>query len=263
MLVTLNTASKSEASCLAPPGTGYSLARAPNSAYTCGANTFKSGFNRKDCQSCGQGFLSALGADSKQKCYVSAGYGTVKISDTEAAVIKCENGVFGYSNDTFGIFNLPCRPCQAGMTTWDQNPNVDAATQAAVLNTDTDSCWARPGVGYDKKAQAAKTCEKGTYNAGWNKDPCMVCKDGYTTVSEGSTSESDCVVAPGWYWDTAVTQVVLCDVGYYCEGLTARADRVQCPVGTTTREQGADSINDCDGESHNLFLRISMSHCMG
>ena len=247
LLVTLSTGAKSEASCLAPPGVGYDRL-AETTTFECPANTYKSGFNRKDCQSCGQGFLSALRSDSKQKCYVPFGHGTIKTSDTETAVIKCEGGVFGYPVDTYGIFNLPCRPCQAGMTTWDAKPLLSDAARTAVINNNTDSCFTFPGYGYDKKAQAAKKCENGTYAAGWSKEPCMVCGDGYTTPAEGSTSENDCTIAPGWYMDTVANQVVPCDEGYYCLGMSLTADRTQCPAGTTTRRQGAESVKDCDGE---------------
>jgi hypothetical protein len=208
-------------------------------------NSYKAGFNRKDCTSCGTGFLSAEGSDSKQKCYVPLGHGTIKISDTATEVIKCEGGVFGYPNDTYGIFNLPCRPCQAGMTTWDAKENAD---KSAVINNNTDSCFTLPGYGYDKKAQAAKLCENGTYAAGWSKEPCMVCMDGYTTPAEGADSEGDCTIAPGWYWDSVAKQVVPCDEGFYCPGMDLNADRTDCPVGTTTRKQGAASVNECDGE---------------
>ena len=76
----------------------------------------------------------------------------------------------------------------------------------------------------------------------------MVRGDGYTTPAEGSTSENDCTIAPGWYMDTVANQVVPCDEGYYCLGMSLTADRTQCPAGTTTRRQGAESVKDCDGE---------------
>jgi len=132
------------------------------------------------------------------------------------------------------------------MTTWDAKPGLTAAAVADVINNNTDSCFTFPGYGYDKKAQAAKKCENGTYAAGWSKEPCMVCGDGYTTPAEGSTSENDCTIAPGWYMDTRANQVVPCDEGYYCLGMSLTADRTQCPAGTTTRRQGAESVQDCD-----------------
>lgn len=248
-MVTLSTASKSEASCLAPPGMGFDPAATPKTA-SCAANTYKAGFNRKNCTSCGTGFLSAAGADSKQKCYVATGHGTVKTSDTETSVVKCMNGTFGFAVDTYGVFNLPCRPCAAGMSTMDAKSGVDAST---ITNTQPADCYTLPGYGYDRKAQAAKICEAGSYAAGWSKDPCMLCDDGYTTLAEGAVDNSSCVVAPGWYWDAAVSQVVPCDEGFYCLGGSLTAAATACPAGTTTSKEGASSLAGCDGE----LLRMS------
>jgi hypothetical protein len=242
-MVTLATASKSEASCLAPPGYGFDPATTPKTAQ-CEANTYKSGFNRKACITCGTGFLSAVGADSKQKCYVPTGHGTVKTSDTETAVQKCLNGTFGYAVDTFGVFNLPCRPCQAGMSTMDVKLN----DTTAVVNIAPEDCWTLPGYGYDRKAQASKICAAGSYAAGWSKDPCMLCADGYTTLAEGAVSGDACVIAPGWYWDTRSSQAETCDEGYYCLGGSLNATATQCPEGTTTSKEGAAALAECDGE---------------
>jgi hypothetical protein len=241
-MVTLATASKSEASCLAPPGYGFDPAASPKTAQ-CEANTYKSGFNRKACTTCGTGFLSAAGADSKQKCYVPTGHGTVKTSDTETAVLKCLNGTFGYAVDTFGVFNLPCRPCQAGMSTMDAKDG-----NTSVVNVAPEDCWTLPGYGYDRKAQAAKVCAAGSYAAGWSKDPCMLCADGYTTMAEGAVSADACVIAPGWYWDTRSSQAVPCDEGSYCLGGSLTANATQCPEGTTTSKEGAASLAECDGK---------------
>jgi len=239
-MVTLATSSKSEASCLAPPGFGFNPTATPKTAQ-CDANTYKSGFNRKDCTTCGTGFLSAAGADSKQKCYVPTGHGTVKTSDTETSVQKCLNGTFGYAVDTYGVFNLPCRPCQAGMSTWDFKDG-----NTSVVNVAPEDCWTLPGYGYDRKAQASKICAAGSYAAGWSKDPCMLCADGYTTLAEGATSDAACVIAPGWYWDTRSTQVVPCDEGFYCLGGSLNSTATACPEGTTTSKEGAAALAECD-----------------
>jgi hypothetical protein len=243
-MVTLATTSKSEASCLAPPGWGFDPAATPKTSQ-CLANTYKSGFNRKACTSCGVGFLSAVGADSKQKCYVPTGHGTIRTSDTDTQVTKCLNGTFGYAVDTYGVFNLPCRPCQAGMSTMDAKDGVDPTN---VTNVEPADCYTLPGYGYDRKAQAAKQCLAGSFAAGWSKDPCMLCPDGYTTPSDGATTADQCVIAPGWYWDVRASQAVPCDEGYFCPGLTLNASAVACPEGTTTSKEGSEAITSCDGK---------------
>jgi hypothetical protein len=244
-LVTVSTGSKSEASCVAPPGVGYDPNATPKTQ-ACPAGSYKAGFNRKACDSCGAGFNTrSTGSDSKQRCYVPAAHGTVKVSDTVTSVLPCLSGLFGYPVDTFGVATLPCRACQAGMSTLDTKPGQ---APGSVNNTSPDDCWTLPGWGYDRKAQAAKKCEAGTYNSGWNKEPCLPCGDGYTTAGEGALSASDCTIAPGWYLDNDVNSPVPCDEGKYCPGMADAAQAVTCPTGTTTSEQWAQSVMDCDGE---------------
>ena len=245
-MVTLSTTSKSEASCLAPPGFGFDPEATPDKTSLCAANTYKSGFNRKGCSTCGVGFKSAVGSDSKQKCYVQTGHGTIRTSDTETQVTKCTNGTFGYAVDTYGVFTLPCRPCQAGMTTMDANDGVDPTT---ITNVEPADCFTLPGYGYDRRAQAAKLCDAGSYAAGWSKDPCMLCPDGYTTADAGAISNDSCVIAPGWYWDERASQAVPCDEGFYCLGLTLNSSATPCPTGTTTTKEGSETIGSCDGKS--------------
>jgi len=100
---------------------------------------------------------------------VPIGHGTVKtdvaLADVTAAdvaaaaaasntaVQKCLNGTFGHAVQTHGIFELPCRPCPDGMTTWDAKPGVNAAD---VTNVDADSCFTLPGYGYEKKEEYYK-----------------------------------------------------------------------------------------------------------
>ena len=247
-LVTLTTGAKSEGSCVAPPGVGYNATALGARAAICAANSYKSGYNRQPCSSCGQGFLSAVGSDSKQRCFVPIGHGTLKTAEvtvTNTAVFKCLNGTFGYPVDTQGMFELPCRPCQDGMTTWDAKPGADAAN---VTNVDTDSCFTLPGYGYQKKEQAAKQCEVGWYAAGWSKEPCLPCPDCYTTLAPGATSADQCVIAPGCYWDRRSIRALPCDEGSYCLGGSQDANATVCPTGTTTRMEKADSLDKCDGE---------------
>ena len=259
-LVTLTAGAKLESSCLAPPGVGYNARNTlgPKAAM-CPVNTYKSGFNRQSCSSCGPGFLSPEGSDSQQRCFVPIGHGTVKTDVAAAdvaaaassggtAVLKCLNGTFGHAVQTYGIFELPCRPCQDGMTTWDAKPGVNAALD--VTNVDADSCVTLPGYGYEKKEQVAKQCEVGWYAAGWSKEPCLQCPDCYTTVGPGGTSADECVIAPGCYWDGTADRGVPCDEGWYCLGGSqdSNPQAEECPTGTTTRMARADSLDKCDGE---------------
>jgi hypothetical protein len=243
-LVTTTVGSKTENSCLAPPGVGYDLGATPHT-YSCPSNTYKAGYNRKACSSCGIGFLAPAASDSKQKCYVPAGHGTIRVSADASAVIKCGNGSFGFSEDTAGVTSLPCRPCAAGMTTLDNRPGNDLSN---VTNTGPIDCYVKPGFGYDPRSQAAKPCPAGTFNPGWTQDPCMSCDDGYTTLHESSISAAACVIDAGWYYDAAAGKAVPCEMGHYCLGGTATAGVTECPAGTTNARAGTTTASECDGE---------------
>ena len=166
-MVTLATGSTTESSCVAPPGFGFDPEGEPKKVEICPENTYKSGFNRQGCRTCGVGFLSEAGSDSKQKCYVPRAHGTIKITDLETAVVKCKDGLYGFLEDMYGAFDLACRACPAGMKTWDMMPGLSGEEIDSVENQEPSDCWALPGYGYDSRAQAAVLCHKGTYNAGW------------------------------------------------------------------------------------------------
>jgi hypothetical protein len=166
-MVTLSVGSTTEGSCLAPPGYGYEPDAETAKVQICPENSYKSGFNRQGCRSCGVGFLSEAGSDSKQKCYVPRAHGTVKVTDTETAVVKCIDGQYGFPEDMYSVFDLPCRACPAGMKTWDVMPGLNGEEIDAVENLEPSDCWTLPGYGYDPRAQAAMLCPKGSYNAGW------------------------------------------------------------------------------------------------
>jgi hypothetical protein len=133
-----------------------------------------------------------------------------------------------------------------GMSTWDMNP--DAVNTTSIINITPDDCYVLPGFGYQPRGQAAYKCEAGSFNSGWNKEPCMQCEDGYTTVEAGALNSSSCVIAPGWNWDPALQVPVPCDIGWYCPGLLIDAEPMKCPNGTTTTEARAAAAADCDGK---------------
>ena len=249
-LVTLITGARSVSSCLAPPGWGFNVNS--GTAAPCALHSFKAGFNRKGCQPCGSGFLTqATGSDSRQRCYLPAGHGTVSENGVTRAV-KCVKGLFGFASDSFGATSRPCRACQAGMTTMDSHPTL-GSNYAATMFTSPSSCVTWPGYGYDKMAQAAKICEAGTYSEGWTLEPCSSCGEGQTTATlgtevEGGSSSGQCVIAPGFHHDPQADVPVPCEIGFYCPGLTSTAAAIPCPTGTTTSVAAAKAVSECNGE---------------
>jgi hypothetical protein len=252
-MVTINKGSKSEASCVAPPGVGYDPATIPMAQH-CPIGWYKEGFNRKACVPCGSGFSTDLpGTGSRTECYIPAGFGTVETqSETGGIVVsaeKCLDGTFGLESKTYGVFSQPCRGCQAGMSTMDANPGVLLIDKQAIINRKPDDCYTLPGYGYDTRTQSAQVCYQGSYNAGWNRELCTQCPEGYTTPEDGAISSDQCVIAPGWHLDSAQSEKPLpCDYGYYCPGLSLTATAEACPLGTTNNRLMAKSVAECDGE---------------
>jgi hypothetical protein len=252
-MVTLGAGSKSDASCVAPPGFGYDPEASPNTQ-PCPLGWYKEGYNRKDCDYCGIGWRTeSIGATSKSACFVDVGHGTASFGledgTTLTQVLKCSNGLFGYPTKVFGALNLPCRACQTGMSTRDADSSLSDTVRTATVNTGPEDCYTLPGWGYDTQAQSAKLCMAGSYNAGWNKEPCQSCPEGYTTPQEGSTSAIQCVIAPGWHLDPKQSAKPLpCDYGYYCPGMTWTAVAMRCPEGTGNSRLMAKAPADCDGE---------------
>lgn len=118
--------SSSAESCLAPPGVGYysrgllagftgpeNASNAQPTTLPCPIGSYKSGWSREECQSCGVNVLtSAAGSDSSDACYIPPGWGSKAVTGengTTAAASKCVNGTFGVSNPHFGLSPAPCQ----------------------------------------------------------------------------------------------------------------------------------------------------------
>jgi hypothetical protein len=233
-MTTMKIASSGSAACVAPPGYGYK--KELGYAVACASNTYKPGFNRRDCVSCGLGFLTVGEAKvSFSDCYVPVGYGTIRIGDAYQ-VAECVNGTYGIPADTFGVRNLPCVPCPLGMST----------NSTAGENRGPEACWVLPGWGYNTLSQTATICEKGVYNEGYNREPCTPCGVGYTTdVAQGARSADSCVIAPGYGYNVTADPEV-CPIGQYGPGGTKTAECEACPsYSSTVIKMLASSTADC------------------
>jgi hypothetical protein len=87
---------------------------------------------------------------------------------------------------------VACTPCGGGLVTL---PNVTAATSAS-------ACVVPPGFGWTNSstnaAGQASVCPSGTFNPGYNRQPCTNCGGGsITTDGAGSTSPDACYTPVG------------------------------------------------------------------
>jgi len=75
---------KGASDCLAPPG--WAQATASASITECPVNTYKEGWNRNNCTSCGSNVVTLeTGTVSKDGCLVPPGYGLTQLSPSLSA----------------------------------------------------------------------------------------------------------------------------------------------------------------------------------
>lgn len=158
-LTTQQPKQTSEKDCLAPPGFGYypnkvaaaanasnafmlAVLNATNSStvVSCPSGSYKAGWNRDACVSCGVGFLTEpVPATSPDHCYLPPGYGSKYIATSTAGTnttvrqlvaVKCMNGTYGSDSRHYG---LEPQPCQVSSS------HLDAAGPVAVCAAPVES----------------------------------------------------------------------------------------------------------------------------
>jgi len=128
-LTTPSTGSTSVSDCSVPPGhgfycsTGHPAGSGPVTSsmlqqlgsprvVPCPQGSYKAGWGRQPCVSCGVNFRSLDQATSAQQCYIPAGWGSTQ-SWKEGGLVatKCMHGLYG-SQPVYGTTRK--RPCQVG-----------------------------------------------------------------------------------------------------------------------------------------------------
>jgi hypothetical protein len=130
-LHTPSTGSTSTGDCSAPPGVGfycpagYPAGSGPVSTgmlqdnggscvLTCPPGSYKAGWGRSACVSCGSNFSSVAGATSAQQCFVPPGWGSAPARGTGNVLVarKCLHGMYGMPQPQFGTTRrYPCQVC--------------------------------------------------------------------------------------------------------------------------------------------------------
>ena len=101
--------------------------------------------------------------------------------------------------------------------------------------------------GWGMTTTAPQRCPVGTYNAGQNRLPCTPCATGLTTVADGRTSATQCVVQAGWRMGGDGIPAP-CDKGTYSTGgteLAPNATCTACGTGLSTQDDAATEAGDC------------------
>lgn len=231
--------------CGAPPGYMYVVGK----AMACAKGTYKSEIGNTDCTQCPQGITTAtVACESPSSCsYIMAGYaikadavlGLTAASPCPADTYRSEEHQFD------GTTAVICTPCPGGSRTMSEG------------STSQDSCMAPPGYGYDLATGTSAICPSGTYNTGWNRDPCTDCgKGSFTTDGEGSISPDACKILAGYGSSRSADGLMLtafeCPVGMFGReadtyGLVEVAC-TPCPEFSTTNSTGSVGIMQCLAE---------------
>ncbi|KAI8467373.1 MAG: hypothetical protein J3K34DRAFT_523771 [Monoraphidium minutum] len=199
-LTTLGGNSNSSQDCVAPAGHYYLRGK----AVACAQGTYKADIANTDCDECPEGFTTQPGRTAQTSAgactYILPGF-EVKASGsagdagvrtaTECPDSTYRTGFADWANASYAA--VVCTACPPGMLTL---PNVTKSTSA-------DACLAPPGYGWlaaggGGGAGNASLCAAGSYNPGWNREPCVACGGGsITTDGPGSTSADDCYTPAG------------------------------------------------------------------
>lgn len=114
-LTTASQGATTAADCLAPPGWGYDASRTPKT-YQCPGGSYKAGWNKLPCVSCGTSVLTDTSATnglglSADQCYIPAGWGSQVDASGRLVARQCLLGKYGAPEAIYGV---AARPCQVG-----------------------------------------------------------------------------------------------------------------------------------------------------
>ncbi|WIA13594.1 hypothetical protein OEZ85_007160 [Tetradesmus obliquus] len=240
-LVTISAGAKSETQCYTAGGFGRSTTLLSNGtavvvSVLCPVGTYNSGGNTAGCQQCGPGLTTTAagstsishdgfttagtGSNSSAQCdRVMPGYFIVNA--TYAA--PCPLGSYQGSEGTV----YSCNSCPFGYITRDDGAGGNA------------ECLAPPGWELKEGAAVITECEPGFYKEGWNKNPCLTCGIGLTTLKNGSVSVDQCRIKPGWGIKTFVPlEAEMCNNSRYGDPeprpVVASARCVPCTINLFT-----------------------------
>lgn len=249
-LTTASTGAFSTQQCGAPAGYFYLRGR----AIACGKGTYKPEFGNSDyCHQCPNGFTTAdgeVGKASAADCkYVMPGYSApasgITIGTTAATM--CPAGTYRAEDALYTAGTaVVCTPCPAGMGT---EPNATGSSSP-------DNCLVLPGYGWKSGPSpgSATQCGLGSYNPGWNREPCSSCGGGtMTTDVRGSINPDDCKVPAGH--GTNRTSDGLTLFGFACPLNTygrsndtyglVDVECVKCPENTHTKQVASSAGSQC------------------
>lgn len=222
-MTTTSNRARYDSQCVPVPGTGL-LSDGAN-AQACAVGFYSYGLTRRPCQRCPGTFTtSGAGANSKWQCGCPPGF-----RYRGETAIPCGFGFYKSGVD----FSTACTRCPTGLTT----PTVTAGAAS-------DCRLARPGYRLTKDGDGAVTgaaaCGSGSYGAGGDVTACTACPAGTSTATATADVPSLCLPTPGYGYDSATGEAVICPIGTFKE-ILGRATCASCGAGLLTAAEGATS----------------------
>ncbi|XP_041364224.1 uncharacterized protein LOC121379643 [Gigantopelta aegis] len=99
---------------------------------------------------------------------------------------------------------------------------------------------------YNNATGSCELCGEGMHSSLERQTRCQVCPRGKTTGAPGAVNQTDCYdnCTVGYYYNTAAGECRPCLKGDY-QDEAGQLRCKSCPVGTTTENEGADSVRLC------------------
>ncbi|MFH4979212.1 hypothetical protein AB6A40_005921 [Gnathostoma spinigerum] len=106
----------------------------------------------------------------------------------------------------------------------------------------------KAGSYHNTKKRQCEDCPRGQFQPRSGRSFCGRCPDGFTTLAEGSTNSSSCVVecAPGEYLSLKTLKCRKCGPSAY-QPKAGQTECIRCPNGSVTVANNSTSLNDCIG----------------
>eukprot|EP00961_Rhodomonas_salina_P168519 2271480-Rhodomonas_salina.1 len=244
--VTMSTGSSSVDDCICIPAHGYHPET--KDCHACQAGFYKGDFANSVCLPCASGSWSLPGSTecycvpgfrsnpekdspvnlTSQQGAFAASYTPAYIEILSGACVLCEPDHY---KESYG--DLQCTPCRTHSQTLDGR-----------LAVSPEACMCSAGY-YENDLNLCEICKINTYkSAVGNMKVCHVCHNHSITLSEGSTSISDCVCVPGHEPAYNLTiRCSECNLGYY-KNTSNNTACAACPSHSTTMTTGSTSLLD-------------------
>eukprot|EP00775_Hariotina_reticulata_P012640 gene12640-12769_t len=231
--------------CTTPPG--WELLPGAVNMTLCPQNSYKETWAMEPCTSCMTGLLTnEAGSYNRFDCYIPPGWGLARVFGGPSYAVMCTRGTFGREEPNHDTTSAAgCITCQVGMTTLDILTNTTAENGY----TSEADCFTLPGYGFDPGTVFATKCVKGFWSAGAHRGQCTPCPAAFTTLGTASTSQTQCVIQPGWGVEPSNNLARPCDVGWYSPGGTldfTDSDCMPCQLGYSTQKQESESLAECN-----------------